>query len=181
MARIRTLVDHWKNHQEKMEALTAGDPLPDARQQQLALEDRPERTPIYIALPVILERTFRNTWRQPDLFWTRCAYNRSYNTSAYIIEGGRKPRFLRYASIYFSCASIRDLLAHRTALVLSPNARLLWLSLVSLIWLPCIPWRRPSSSTTTAPPEADIRLPPSSPPSASSPSYLNSSPLSSSP
>ena len=26
---------------------------------------------MYVALPVVLDRTLRNTWRQPDIFWTR--------------------------------------------------------------------------------------------------------------
>ncbi|KAJ3519459.1 hypothetical protein NM688_g9298 [Phlebia brevispora] len=70
-ARIRVLVDTWKNHQEKMDVIAAGDRPSDVKQEALELEERPEHTPIWIALPVILDRTLRNTWRQPDLFWTR--------------------------------------------------------------------------------------------------------------
>lgn len=72
MARIKTLIGLWKNRHEKLSRLSLEEPPASAETQSpLELEEKPERTPIWIALPVVLERTLRNTWRQPDLFWTR--------------------------------------------------------------------------------------------------------------
>ncbi|KAI0685355.1 P-loop containing nucleoside triphosphate hydrolase protein [Cytidiella melzeri] len=68
-ARIRTLIDHWHNRHEKLAEFAATEH--QVKGSTLQLEDRPEHTPIWIALPVVLERTLRNTWRQSDLFWTR--------------------------------------------------------------------------------------------------------------
>ena len=74
-ARVKALIEFWKNRHEKMAELsTIEGPASDTGELAKAetlLEDRPERTPMYVALPVVLDRTFRNTWRQPDLFWTR--------------------------------------------------------------------------------------------------------------
>lgn len=68
-ARIDALVRHWHNHAHKLSETTAEkdtsprDPIP--------LENRQEQTPIWIALPVVLDRSVRNTWRLQDIFWTR--------------------------------------------------------------------------------------------------------------
>lgn len=72
-ARVRSLIELWKTRREKMAEYTAAAPEHEKEKanNDLLLEDRPERTPMYIALPVVLDRTFRNTWRQPDIFWTR--------------------------------------------------------------------------------------------------------------
>lgn len=66
-ARVHALIAFWKSHRQ---VLTNESPANNGGEDAI-LEDRPERTPMYIALPVVLGRTFRNTWRQPDLFWTR--------------------------------------------------------------------------------------------------------------
>ena len=71
-ARIKGLVEFWANRHEKLSQLGLDEPsVPTEQAGALQLEERPERTPIWVALPVVLGRTFRNTWRQPDLFWTR--------------------------------------------------------------------------------------------------------------
>lgn len=70
-ARIDSLVHHWQNCARKLADVTAEkdgvskDPVP--------LEERQEQTPIWIALPVVLDRSLRNTWRLQDVFWTRSA------------------------------------------------------------------------------------------------------------
>ena len=71
-ARVKSLIEFWKTRQDKMIEYVASKP-PTEKQlnAELILEDRQERTPIWIALPVVLDRTLRNTWRQPDIFWTR--------------------------------------------------------------------------------------------------------------
>jgi hypothetical protein len=71
-ARVKELVRFWKNHKDKMANYSALDvPKLDKSNNALLPEDRQENTPMYIALPVVLNRTFLNTWRQPDIFWTR--------------------------------------------------------------------------------------------------------------
>lgn len=71
-ARVRSLIEFWKTRQDKMIEHTVTKPSAEKEQRvDVTLEDRPERTPIWIALPVVLDRTLRNTWRQPDIFWTR--------------------------------------------------------------------------------------------------------------
>ncbi|THG93869.1 hypothetical protein EW026_g7481 [Hermanssonia centrifuga] len=67
-ARVKGLIEYWRNHQDKVAEVTIEDNL---EHREWILEDRPEHSPMHIALPVVLERTLRNTWRQPDLFWTR--------------------------------------------------------------------------------------------------------------
>ncbi|EKM57187.1 uncharacterized protein PHACADRAFT_208320 [Phanerochaete carnosa HHB-10118-sp] len=73
-ARVKFLVESWKTRQDKMldyaasKSATSKEAVADI---PIELEDRPEYTPIWIALPVVLDRTFRNSWRQPDIFWTR--------------------------------------------------------------------------------------------------------------
>ena len=69
-SRIKTLIENWKNHEEKVSAIADHEHRWE-KSPGLTLEEPPQYTPMYIALPVVLERTFRNTWRQPDLFWTR--------------------------------------------------------------------------------------------------------------
>ena len=71
LARVRSLIEQWQLHEEKVAAIADNDHSRLEKPNGLTLEEQPEHTPMYIALPVILERTFRNTWRQPDLFWTR--------------------------------------------------------------------------------------------------------------
>ena len=66
-ARVKGLIQHWQSQREKLDAIAEL----DEKTQPLVLDEHSKYTPIYIALPVILERTFKNTWRQPDLFWTR--------------------------------------------------------------------------------------------------------------
>lgn len=71
-ARVNALIDHWKYRrrpQLTVTAATAPGPL-DIRNTQ-STQSHAECTPIWVALPVVLDRTLRNTWRQPDLFWTR--------------------------------------------------------------------------------------------------------------
>ena len=68
-ARITVLIQHWQNRHEKLEIIAPADEKP----QPLIVEEYSKYTPIHIALPVILERTLKNIWRQPDLFWTRYA------------------------------------------------------------------------------------------------------------
>lgn len=74
-ARVMALVELWRNQREKMAEVASGDALVKGKDElsksEILLEDRPERTPMHVALPVVLDRTLRNTWRQPDLFWTR--------------------------------------------------------------------------------------------------------------
>lgn len=70
-ARIDALVRHWQNHANKLAEVAAD--KDEAPKDPVPLEDSEERTPIYIALPVVLDRSMRNTWRQQDLFWTRYA------------------------------------------------------------------------------------------------------------
>lgn len=72
--RVQALIELWKARREKVAEYPsmAVAETGDVKGEGLALlEDRPEWTPMYIALPVVLERTMRNTWRQPDIFWTR--------------------------------------------------------------------------------------------------------------
>jgi hypothetical protein len=69
-ARIDDLARHWKSHENKLAEVqehrdSGGDEV------IAAMEARQDHTPIYIALPVVLDRSLRNTWRQQDLFWTR--------------------------------------------------------------------------------------------------------------
>jgi hypothetical protein len=72
-ARIAGLVAHWQAHEQKIAEFAADQRAAGAGKEApaIALEDRQERTPLHVALPVVFERSFRNTWRQPDLFWTR--------------------------------------------------------------------------------------------------------------
>jgi hypothetical protein len=75
-ARIRTLVDFWHGRHEKFAEFAIKElPALNAEASVLQLEDRPEQTPMWVALPVVLERMVRNTWRQPDLFWTRWVFH----------------------------------------------------------------------------------------------------------
>ena len=73
-ARVKALTDFWKtrrHERSKVDASAAYAPGPlDIKSSSLS-HSTPEHTPMWVALPVILERTMRNTWRQPDLFWTR--------------------------------------------------------------------------------------------------------------
>ena len=71
-ARIQTLIDHWHNRHEKWVKYGTKEVVasPGAKG-ELELEERPEKTPMWVALPVVLDRMMRNAWRQPDLFWTR--------------------------------------------------------------------------------------------------------------
>lgn len=62
--RVNELVTAWRDHDEKRVAQKLGTaPLP--------VSSKIVHTPIHIALPVILERSVRNMWRQQDLFWMR--------------------------------------------------------------------------------------------------------------
>ncbi|EKM57215.1 uncharacterized protein PHACADRAFT_92002, partial [Phanerochaete carnosa HHB-10118-sp] len=71
---VKFLIESWKTRQDKMleyiasKSVAAKEAVADT---PVELEDRPEYTPIWIALPVVLDRTFCNSWRQPDIFWTR--------------------------------------------------------------------------------------------------------------
>lgn len=92
-ARIKTLIQHWKIHETMLSKPSfESSEIREHRHISSPPEDRPECTPIHVALPVVLNRTFRNTWRQPDLFWTRyvqklcaCPYSADHGT------GGFKP------------------------------------------------------------------------------------------
>lgn len=105
-ARIKCLVDFWYNRHEKLSELALEDspaPAPAELQTPLHLEDASERTPMWIALPVVLERTLRNTWRQPDMFWTR--YVRDSETASDVADevlGGHK---LRSSPSVISCST----------------------------------------------------------------------------
>jgi ABC-type multidrug transport system ATPase subunit len=66
-ARINALISHWKAHEAKIMETKPARPAQNA----LQLEERQEVTPIWISLPVVLERSWKNTWRQSDLFFTR--------------------------------------------------------------------------------------------------------------
>jgi ABC-type multidrug transport system ATPase subunit len=66
--RVNDLIAHWKAHEAKIAELQDAARLPI---DFVALDARQENTPIWIGLPVVLERSWKNTWRQSDLFWTR--------------------------------------------------------------------------------------------------------------
>ena len=72
MSRVEDLVRDWKNR--KVLETTDQDDSTE-RHEALSLGPAPAYTPLYIAVPVILERTLRNTWRQQDIFWTRYVWN----------------------------------------------------------------------------------------------------------
>ncbi|EIN07170.1 P-loop containing nucleoside triphosphate hydrolase protein [Punctularia strigosozonata HHB-11173 SS5] len=70
-ARVENLIQYWRNHEAKA---VEGSPEPEVRTtkpEDTVEQKRQERSPIYIALPVVLERSFRNAWRLQDIFWTR--------------------------------------------------------------------------------------------------------------
>ncbi|KAH7106594.1 P-loop containing nucleoside triphosphate hydrolase protein, partial [Auriculariales sp. MPI-PUGE-AT-0066] len=80
-ARIDTLVHGWQHRQQKL-AEAFGQPPDAADGLNLGKEeDQPrqgvvsgegeETTKFFTAVPILLERSWRNLWRQPDLFWTR--------------------------------------------------------------------------------------------------------------
>jgi hypothetical protein len=70
---IAGLVQHWETHEQKIAEFAADQRAAVSGKEEpaMAIEERQETTPLRIAVPVILERSFKNTWRQPDLFWTR--------------------------------------------------------------------------------------------------------------
>jgi ABC-type multidrug transport system ATPase subunit len=66
--RVNSLIAHWQAHEGKIAEMQESTRAPS---DSVALDARQENTPIWIALPVVLGRSWRNTWRQSDLFWTR--------------------------------------------------------------------------------------------------------------
>lgn len=80
-ARVRALIELWRTRHEKLAEYAPKEVAPaETKESTFALEERPERTPIWTALPVVLDRTARNTWRLPDLFWTRQACSFRFST-----------------------------------------------------------------------------------------------------
>lgn len=67
--RVAGIVAHWAE-QEKKEA---GENEPDSQKVEIhePLHQESRLTPMWIALPTILERSFRNMWRQQPVFWVR--------------------------------------------------------------------------------------------------------------
>lgn len=73
-ARIDALVQSWRTRETKhAEAYgsDATDEKANAEKNMAGIGEKDERTPMRLALPVLLERSWRNLWRQSDLFWTR--------------------------------------------------------------------------------------------------------------
>ncbi|KAI0086907.1 P-loop containing nucleoside triphosphate hydrolase protein [Irpex rosettiformis] len=72
-ARVQNLVEHWRNRHEKLAEYVYTPKEEGTREPAWTgdIDERAERTPMWIALPVVLDRMMRNTWRLPDLFWTR--------------------------------------------------------------------------------------------------------------
>jgi hypothetical protein len=72
-ARVEELLQHWQNHEIKMKGTDSELVIQSPKQEEPIgqVEERQERSPIYVALPVIFERSLRNTWRLQDVFWTR--------------------------------------------------------------------------------------------------------------
>jgi len=83
-ARIDTLIQAWRQRVKKAVEAFGETPAPaDGLELVSEKEEKHptrhgieageggETTPFYIAVPILLERSWRNMWRQPDLFWTR--------------------------------------------------------------------------------------------------------------
>ncbi|EJD39012.1 hypothetical protein AURDEDRAFT_187588 [Auricularia subglabra TFB-10046 SS5] len=79
-ARIDSLVHTWQTQERKL-ADPPGSPRLSAavgdkekggdEKRDVDFGDVDEKTPMLISLPVLLERSWKNLWRQSDLFWTR--------------------------------------------------------------------------------------------------------------
>ncbi|CAG7851806.1 ABC transporter G family member 6 Short=ABC transporter ABCG.6; Short=AtABCG6; AltName: Full=White-brown complex homolog protein 6; Short=AtWBC6 [Serendipita indica DSM 11827] len=70
--RVNRLVEYWVSEEEKMKLagrIEGDDSADTSRPMRLAKESR--LTPMWIAGPVLLERAFRNMWRQQPVFWVR--------------------------------------------------------------------------------------------------------------
>ncbi|KZV81463.1 P-loop containing nucleoside triphosphate hydrolase protein [Exidia glandulosa HHB12029] len=75
-ARIDSLVQGWRNREKKQAEAFGGSPPPSEESKEKVktmqgIGEHDERTPMFVALPVLLERSWHNLWRQSDLFWTR--------------------------------------------------------------------------------------------------------------
>ncbi|THG93191.1 hypothetical protein EW026_g7977 [Hermanssonia centrifuga] len=69
IARIKELINCWKTYEDKSADTRIHKQI--GGEAAVSPEHVTESVSVYSALPVILERTLRNTWRQSDLFWTR--------------------------------------------------------------------------------------------------------------
>jgi hypothetical protein len=70
-ARLETLIQQWRDHNNKAEEASPDNHSPVNQHTGDQIDEPAEHTPFYISLPVILSRSWRNTYRQQDLFWTR--------------------------------------------------------------------------------------------------------------
>ncbi|KAJ7293859.1 P-loop containing nucleoside triphosphate hydrolase protein [Mycena rebaudengoi] len=66
--RVNGLIAFWNTHREKVDVVEEHEKLEPTS----LLAPRESRiTPMHIAFPVVLERMFRNLWRQREAFWAR--------------------------------------------------------------------------------------------------------------
>ncbi|KAG9121915.1 hypothetical protein FRC07_001937, partial [Ceratobasidium sp. 392] len=68
-ARVAKLVDFWANLQRKTDAIDIEKPENNEDMIEIGADNK--FTPMWIALPLIVERMTRNLWRQQAVFWVR--------------------------------------------------------------------------------------------------------------
>lgn len=69
--RVGKLVSYWKSEEEKRGHVEGGNTMDENGHPEPVIVQEDRLTPMWIAVPVLLERTLRNMWRQQSIFWVR--------------------------------------------------------------------------------------------------------------